>query len=448
MHTSHPVRNLSTIFIAALMLFSMFFGAGNLIFPPALGAEAGENFIPALIGFLLTGVALPVLGILAIAISGRDIHDLANRGGVIFGVLFPVLVYLSIGAFYALPRTAVVSFSTAVVPIFGIDSLPAAALFSALFFGITFALCLHTGTIVDALGKVLTPLLLLLLAVLVILGISTFSGDAPAPTEKYGEHPLSIGFISGYLTMDSLAALAFGIIVVSSLQHKGIPQGRALTRGVSIAGIIAGVLLAIVYAGLAIIGAHIPQGRSFEDGAQLLSYAAEQTMGSWGASIFGLIVLLACLTTAVGLLGATSEFFAKLVPAISYRVWLVIFSLIAFALSTLGLSAVLMVAAPIIGVLYPAAITLIFLTLIEPFTGKNLYWTFRGALGVAVAFASLSALNTLGWGSAIIAPLISWSPGFSQELGWAVPTLIAAVIGFVLDARSPRALKKATAYSA
>lgn len=428
-------RPVMTIVVASMMLFSMFFGAGNLIFPPVLGAESGQNYLPAIIGFLLTGVALPVLGVLAIALSGQDVFDLSQRGGKIFGLVFPVLLYLSIGAFYALPRTAAVSFSTAVTPVLGWDSWGASAVFCAIFFGVSLALSLNPSSIVDTLGKFLTPALLVLLALLITLGITLLHGTASAPVEEYAAHPMSSGFINGYMTMDSLAALAFGIVLVSSLSYKGFAPGKQLTRGVSLAGIIAGLCLGLVYVGLGIVGIRVPGGRSYTDGAVLLADVAHQTMGTTGGIVFGLIVLLACLTTSVGLLGATSEFFNRLVPKASYRMWVILFSLIAFGVATLGLENVLKVAAPVIGLLYPAAIVLILLTLLEPVVRRRFNWTIKLSLTVAVIWSIAMTLVSLGMSG--LAPLIDWAPGSAQDLGWTLPTLVAAIIGFILDVANP-----------
>lgn len=432
----------SAVTVATLMLFSMFFGAGNLIFPPILGAHAGPGFSWAIIGFLLTGVALPVISVIAVAITGNDIIDLARRGGVWFGVAFPVLVYLAIGAFYALPRTAVVSFSTAITPITGYDSTLAAAVFSAIFFGISLALAFDPSNLVDKLGKYLTPALLILLAALVALSVLKLRGEDISASAEYAEHPLTAGLIQGYFTMDSLAALAFGIVVVSSLRHKGVPNGPTLVRGVSYAAIGAGALLMVIYLGLGYIGHVIPNPRGYSDGAALLTDAAQLTMGTPGLVVFGLIVLLACLTTAAGLIGATSEFFHRIVPRLSYRNWAILFTLISFALSINGLKAVLSIAGPIIGFLYPAAITLVFLTLIEPLFRKKLHYTFRFGLAVSVLWAGLMSLNTLGLGSSVIEPLINWSPMHAQDLGWVLPTGAVIALGIGVDSAMipPRAV--------
>lgn len=258
-------RSSSTAVLIAtsLTLFSMFFGAGNLIFPPIMGASAGTNFSPAMIGFLIGGVALPAVSIITIALSGTDMRDLVSRAGKSFGIVFSVMVYLSIGAFYALPRTGAVSFSTAVAPLIGTKSLTASIIFSFIFFGIAFYLCWNPGTIIDNLGKILTPVLLGLLVLLVFLCLASLPASHDAPTGEYSSTPLAAGLLEGYMTMDSIAALAFGIIVVTSLRHTGGGIGAKVVRRTSTAAIIAGFLLAVVYVGLGLIGHVIPNGQSY-----------------------------------------------------------------------------------------------------------------------------------------------------------------------------------------
>ncbi|MGP6172679.1 branched-chain amino acid transport system II carrier protein [Corynebacterium sp. A21] len=425
--------------ITAMMLFSMFFGAGNLIFPPALGAQAGENFLPAILGFLGTGVLLPVLAIIAVALSGTDVRDMARRAGPVFGIAFPVLAYLSIGAFYALPRTGAVSYSTAIQPVLDTEGILASGIFNFIFFGIALALAYNPNAIVNNLGKFLTPVLLVLLVALVTLSVIKFDGTPGAPTEKWAEAPFPTGLIEGYLTMDSIAGLAFGIIVISALKYKGVPEGKPLVKATIWAGIIAGVLLAIIYLGLGVIGQIIPDAAQYPDGAALLADAALQLMGGPGQILFGLIVLLACLTTAVGLIAATSEFFETILPGVHYKVWAIVFALGSFALATLGLDTVLAIAAPVIGFLYPSAITLIFLSLIQPMVARKLHfhWTFLLGVWVAVAWAALMTFNSLGWGASLIDPLISWSPLHAVDMGWVLPTVIASLIGVLIDVAKP-----------
>lgn len=430
----------AVLIATALTLFSMFFGAGNLIFPPIMGASAGTNFAPAMVGFLIGGVALPVISIITIALSGTDMRDLVSRAGSAFGLVFSVLVYLSIGAFYALPRTAAVSFSTAVAPIIGTKSLMASVIFCLVFFGVAFYLCWNPGNIIDSLGKVLTPILLGLLVLLVFLCLASLPASHDAPTGEYASTPLAAGLLEGYMTMDSIAALAFGIIVVTSLGHTGGGIGAKVVRRTSTAAIIAGALLAVVYVGLGLVGHVIPNAQSYTDGATLLADAAQMTMGWPGQIVFGLIVLTACMTTAVGLIAATSEFFHRLVPAIPYRTWMIIFTIISFVLASAGLNSVLAIAVPIITFLYPIAIAVIVITLLShPLRlATPALWTFRLGTWVAAAWSALTTLAQVGVATDAINAALEWSPLQALQLGWVLPTVVASAVGACIDAAALR----------
>lgn len=425
----------ATIVATALMLFSMFFGAGNLIFPPMIGVEAGTSFLPAILGFLGTGVLLPVLAVIAISLSGNNVRDLARRGGVIFGICFPILAYLSIGAFYALPRTGAVSFETAITPLTGWDSLLASAVFNILFFGVALALSWNPNKIVDTLGRFLTPILAILLAILITLSVATMNGQPADPTEKFETAPFATGLLEGYLTMDSIAALAFSIVVISTLRYKGVPEGAPLVKGTILAGLGAGLLLAAIYLGLGVIGQVIEDGSQYENGAPLLADAALQTMGQPGQIVFALIVLLACLTTAVGLITSTSEFFNTIFPGVSYKAWAIIFTVASILMATQGLNTVMTVAAPVITFLYPPAITLIFVALIEPLFRKNVYfyWAYRLPIWVAVIWSAITVFISLGWGADLLTPIVGWAPMQDLSLGWVLPVVVAFVIGLVVD---------------
>ena len=430
-----PKSFTTVIVITALMLFSMFFGAGNLIFPPKLGTDAGVNFFPAIIGFLLTGVALPVLAIVAIAISGRNLRDLALRGGAVFSWAFPVLAYLSIGAFYALPRTGAVSYETGVQPVFGWGSQFYAVAFYFVFFAVALYLACNPNKIVSNLGKILTPALLILLLALVGLSFIQFSPSNQPAAEKFSSAPFAAGLVEGYLTMDSIAGLAFGIIVISALRLNGVPAGAKTVRGTIVAGAIAGALLALIYLGLGYVGWVLPNASEYDNGSGILAAAASETMGRSGLIIFGLIVLLACMTTAVGLIAATSEFFNILAPGVSYKAWAIVFTVISFAMASQGLSQVLAIAAPIITFLYPPAITLIALTLVEPLIGRHfgLHYTFLAGIWVATIWSALSVLSSLGLGGDSFAAALHLMPGQDVEFGWFLPTIVATLIGLVAD---------------
>ena len=432
-------RSNSAIIVTALALFSMFFGAGNLIFPPMLAVEAGDNFWPGLIGFLLTASLLPVLAVIAIALSGSNLRDLAQRAGTAFGVIFPVMAYLSIGAFYALPRTGAVSFETAVTPLFGIDSLAASGIFNVVFFGIALALSWNPTTIMEKLGKFLTPALLVLLVVMISVAAFRWTAEPATPNAPYDEGPLTAGLLEGYLTMDSIAALAFSIVVISTLRSRGFNEGKELVGGTITAGVGAGVMLALVYVGLGLIGRVMPGAENFDNGAGLLAEAANLTMGGAGQTVFSLIVMLACLTTAVGLITATAEYFSEQFPG-AYHVWAVVFAVASMIMATQGLEFVMAIAAPVIGFLYPPAITLIALTLIEPaFRARTRFsWAFFLPLWVAVIWSAIETFISLEWAAGALTPIVSWAPLFDAGLGWIVPVVVAFVIGLIIDFVRPK----------
>ena len=221
----------TTLAAASLMLFSMFFGAGNLIFPPEVGANSGTNFWPAIGGFLLASVILPTLAIIAIAVSGNDVRDLASRGGWLFGLLFSVMAYLSIGAFYALPRTGATAMETAITPLTGWDGAGSSVAFNVIFFAVTLLLAWRPTTIVDTLGKFLTPALVALLFVLIAVAMVTGQRTPAAPMEDYAGHPMVTGLFEGYNTMDAISGLAFGIVVIAALRTKGFKPGKSMVRG-------------------------------------------------------------------------------------------------------------------------------------------------------------------------------------------------------------------------
>lgn len=432
--TAHRGALLATSFT----LFSMFFGAGNLIFPPMVGIQAGEYFTPAMIGFLIGGVFLPVCAVIAIGVSGRDLRDLSRKVGFPFAAIFPALVYLSIGSLYGLPRTGAVSFTTAFVPLTHWDSLTASICFNMLFFGVTLILSWSPSRIIEILGKILTPLLLVLLTALVARSSILLATPTPAADPSYVRSPVTTGLLTGYLTMDSVAALAFGIIIVRAFSEGRGTRGGEQTRVVgrtTLAALIAGVLLAVVYVGLAFVGHVMPNASNYSDGALLLSDAAALTLGGFpGRLAFGATVLLACLTTSVGLLSACSEFFHRLFPRIPYRAWLLFFDVAAFTLAIYGLSSVVAIAVPLIIFLYPIAITLV-ATLFVTYPLRHLTdgrWTFRCAAWMATLWSTLTLLATFSFASAVT-PLIAWAPLHEEGLGWLIPTAVALLAGLALD---------------
>jgi len=435
-----------TIIVVGLMLFAMFFGAGNLIFPPQLGVEAGTAYGPAMAGFLSTAVLLPALAVIAVSVSGNGIVDIASRTGKVFGLVFSVAVYLSIGALYAIPRTANVAFETGVASVAGTTSAWALFAFTVAFFAVSLWLSLRPGGIVDSLGRWLTPALLVLIVALVVVGSMVLTGEPGAPTEKWADAPYAAGFLEGYLTMDSLAALVFGIVVIDSLRSRGIRDQRRVVTSSILAGVVAVILLGVVYLGLGRLGRGI-EGE-YTNGALLLSDAATQSFGAAGAWIFALIVLLACLTTAVGLITSTAAFFATLVPRIGFRGWAVLFTLAGLLMSNLGLDAIISLAIPLNVFLYPMAVALVFITLLQAVLPFRLRWAYRIPVAVAAVFALIDLLRALDIEPSEGLPWLTRLPLYEQSLSWVVPTLIAVIICAIVDARAGDRAPKAGEHSA
>lgn len=428
-------KPVASIFAVGLMLFSMFFGAGNLIFPPMLGIESGENFTPAIIGFMLTGVLLPTITIIAVAISGAGVRQLASRAGAVFGLVFSIAAYLSIGSFYAMPRAAAIGYELGIESTFGLSGQVWRLVTTAVFFAVAFAIVLFPGKVADTLGKYLTPLLLALIAILAVLGFMRLNGEPAAATGEYASSPLTAGILEGYFTMDSIAAMAFAIIVVSSFNAHGIKERKTVVKYSSISAVLAGFFLLIVYLALGVMGTKMPDKGQYSDGAEVLSQASKLSLGTAGDMVFSGVVLLACLTTAVGLIAASASFFHELVPAISYRWWSVVFTLIGFTVANLGLEKILSFSGPIIGLIYPPAIALIAVTFTQlAVRGRPIPLTYRAAVAVALVFSIIDLLsNLLGDTMDSITGALSVIPLYPEGLGWVLPTLIVGAIALAVD---------------
>ena len=282
------------------MLFALFFGAGNLIFPPALGQASGTNFWTAILGFLLTGVGLPLLGVLAIGLSGHEhLQSLANKINPTFSLVFTVILYLSIGPFFAIPRTATVSFEIAILPFLpeAISGFNIALLiFSIVFFIIVGWLSLNPTKIVDRIGKLITPLLLVFLLILLVATFVNPLDQPMEPTGSYIDNSFFKGFQEGYLTMDTLASLVFGIIVINAIKDRGITDKKKIASITIKSSLIAAACLGAIYLGLGYLGSTVNfAAGEANNGPALLTHAANAHFATYGNLILGFAILFACL---------------------------------------------------------------------------------------------------------------------------------------------------------
>ena len=395
-----------------------------------------------MIGFLVTGVLLPLATIVAVSTSGEGILGLARRGGPRFGAVMPLAVYLSIGPFYAVPRVTTVAYELATLPVLELmgisNSRWALAAHVAAFLGVSILIALRPSRLADSIGRWLTPALLLLLVVLCGATILTAPGvDRPA-IEPYASAPMTTGLTQGYLTMDVLSASVFGIVVISSLRERGFTAPGRLVRGTTIAGGIAAVLLGAVYIGLALIGTRSPGDVTSEttEGTELLRAAASLTLGRGGVIVFAGIVVLACLTTAVGLLASWAGYAYTAWPAVSFNRQLTAGTLVSFVLANLGLKAILKITAPLLFLLYPLAICLVVVTLVDALAPGRLRAAYLWPVGVAGVLGLVSALTEAGWTTP--SDLLSRTGLWDNSTGWIVPALLALGIGLVLDVRAGR----------
>lgn len=422
------------VLFSGFMLFSLFFGAGNLIFPPYLGMEAGSYFIAAIAGFILTAVFLPFLTIISVSLSNNGLLSIGQRVHPIFGYFFAIVIYLSIGAFYGIPRASNVAYELGFMQMYSVEGRLPLLIFSVIFFGITYLLSINPKKIIDYVGQLLTPALLIVLAILFVRAFSTFNyTDAPA-AEKFQSAPFLKGFLEGYFTMDAVAALAFGIVIINGLKDKGATKKKDLIRGTISAGLIAAIGLIIVYLSLSWIGRVLPHEEPLENGAEILVLASQQLFGYGGNVLFGLIVIFACLTTCVGLINASARFFNEIFPKFSYRTFVSIFIVIGMLFTNFGLDLILQVATPLLVFIYPISIVLVILSLFQHFFGesKKMYIY---AVSIVTLFAIYEVLNTFNIQINGLYSFLSFLPLYENGLGWTLPTLMVAVIGYVIDVK-------------
>jgi branched-chain amino acid:cation transporter, LIVCS family len=422
-------------FFVGLMLFSMFFGAGNLIFPPFLGMGAGTSFWPAIVGFIITAVGLPLLVITAIARVKDGANTLGNRVHPWFGAIFTVIVYLSIGPFFGVPRNANVAFEMGFKPFLGNVSLSQQVLllgFTAVFFLLVYLLSLNPSKMVDYMGRFITPALLLSIVVLCVTGFVKLNKPLQAPSENYQTASLFKGFIDGYSTMDALAALAFGIVILTTFKQKGVSDKKLVTSYTIKAGLVAGAALALVYVAIGFLGAKMAPYGSFDNGTSLLSTASTIVLGNGGKLLLGFIFTLACFTTCVGLTIACGEYFSKIVPKVSYRIVVTIVTIASFLIANLGLNQIIAISVPFLVMAYPLTIVLVTLSFFHRYI-RGSQKVYAGAMLLTGIVSLSDGLKMFGvkWG--LVESFMDSLPLASVSLGWVVPAVVGGLVGLVLD---------------
>ncbi len=418
------------LFVIGFMLFAMFFGAGNLIFPPKLGLESGGEFWLSMAGLVITGVGLPLLGIVVSGYYEGGYQAALKRIHPWFSVAFLMAIYLAIGPFFAGPRTGATAYEMAIVPFLSAPDSVSLLLFSALYFSLTLWLSLNPSKMVERIGAWLTPVLLCAILALVIGALFHLSGNTPLPLAAE-QHYFVKGILEGYLTMDALASVAFSVIVLNAIKAK-VSDKATIAKQTVIAGVIAAVALGFIYIALGWLGNHSAvdsdtlaalTAKKQDVGTYILNHVTAQIFGDLGRLVLGVIVSLACLTTAVGLMVSVSEYFYSIFPKISYKAYVVIFVLISFVLANQGLKAVISTSLPVLLVLYPIAMTVILLLLLNlwiplPLLAQRLALIF-------VVFIAISAVLGLSF--------VEHLPLNAYSMAWLPFAIGGIVVGYVID---------------
>lgn len=426
-----------TVFIG-LMLFSMFFGAGNLIFPPFLGMEAGTSFWLAISGFIVTGVGLPFVVLAAMSLVKGGAQALGSRVHPLFGSVFTVIVYLSIGPFLAIPRNANVAYEMGLKPFVGGSSLNNSVLlllFSFVFFGLVYMVSLNPSKLVDYMGRWITPTLLLAIVVLCVTAFIHLGEPLHAPAENYQTGAFFKGFIEGYSTMDALAALAFGVVILNIFRQRGVKDNHQLMQYTLKAGFVAGLALTFVYVAVGLVGAKMASQGTFENGTAILSATASSFLGYGGKLLLGVIFSLACFTTCVGLTTACGQFFAQISSKFGYKFFVTAVTIVSFALANLGLNEIITVSVPFLVMAYPLTIVLITLSFFTK--APKIYGSAMMLTGLIALYDGLKAF---GLQMKQLQSLMDVLPFSSFGLGWVVPALVGTLMGYIWDKFSRKAI--------
>ncbi len=424
------------ILALGFMTFALFVGAGNIIFPPIVGLQAGPHAWMAAFGFLITAVGLPVVTVVALAKVGGGMDALSSPIGKVAGGLLAAVSYLAVGPLFATPRTATVSFEVGLAPLTG-DSPTALFCYSLVYFLVVLAVSMYPGKLLDTVGRFLAPLKIIALAALGIAAFMLPAGPVGDAQPAYQAAPFSNGFINGYLTMDTLGALVFGIVIVNAIRSRGVESPKLITRYAIIAGLIAGVGLALVYVSLFRLGegSHIIAADA-TNGAMVLHAYVQHTFGSLGSGFLAVLISLACLVTAVGLTCACAEYFSKCLP-LSYKTLVVMLAGFSLLVSNLGLTKLIAFSIPVLTAIYPPCIALVALSFCTEFF-RSPTRVFAPVMGVSLVFGLVDALKGAGFTEQLPSALANL-PLSDQGLAWLVPSVVTLVAAVAYDRLASKA---------
>lgn len=422
--------NFKDILALGFLTFAFFVGAGNIIFPPMVGLSAGHHVWLAAIGFIVTAVGLPVLTIIALARQGGLMENLTRPLGKATGITLTVICYLLVGPLYAIPRTTTVSYEMSMFHFFG-NSHVYLFFFSLVYFVIVVVVALYPGRILDTIGKILAPIKIVALAILGICACLYSAGPIGEATGPYIQQPVSQGIVDGYLTMDTIGALIFGIVIVNAIRTRRVSSPQLIRRYACIAAVMAGIGLMLVYISLFLLGA---ESRSIamhaENGAAVLHAYVFMMLGTKGTIFLACLMTIACLVTAIGLSIACAEYFSQLIGG-TYKKWLIGVGLVSLSISNVGLNILITISLPMLTAIYPPCIVLVLLSFMHQYWLKErrVVWS---VMGVAFLFGIIDALKNTG----LKLFEFAWMhvlPMQDQGLSWIVPVLVTFGLAVVAD---------------
>jgi len=346
--------------LTGLLLFGIFFGAGNLIFPPALGVQSGSHFWPAIAGFVLSGVGIAIITLIFGTLNPKGyIHEISRKIAPWFAIVYLVALYLSIGPFFAIPRTATVAYEVGISPLLPKDMTGLGLIvFTTIYFAVAYLISLNPSKILDRIGRILTPVFAILIIILIILGAFKYGSAAPQQASAaYAASAFGQGFLEGYNTLDALASVAFSVIAVTTLNQLGFKNKKEYISTIWIVGLIVALAFSAMYIGLGYLGNHFPVPAEVivkgNPGVYVLSQATQAIFGPTAQIFLAVMVTVTCFTTTAGLIVSTGEFFNNTFPKVSYKTYATIFTLIGYAIANLGLNAIIQYSVPVLQILYP-----------------------------------------------------------------------------------------------
>ncbi|MGR5062373.1 branched-chain amino acid transport system II carrier protein [Photobacterium sp. DNB22_13_2] len=417
-----------------LMTFAMFLGAGNIIFPPFLGLEAGTQLLPAMAGFLITAVGLPALTLI---VFGRlsDSKQLTNPLPNWLATLIWVALLTAVGPAFSMPRAVTVAYEMGINPFVDNDQLP---LFSLLFCSLTLLLAFHPGKLVDFIGKIMTPLLIIMLCTLAITAVINPLSTPLAPQGEYVDFAFTQGLVQGYMTMDAIAAVGFGWVIIKAINSKGVSDKKAVGKSTFQVAMIYIVLMGACYLAMGYVGAtSSPIALEATNGGELLSLYVAYHFGEYGQLLLAAIIIMACLTTTVGLTNACTEYYQQTF-GVPFRRIATIVVLLTGIIANVGLDQILALSLPAILVLCPVAIALILCALFYP--GEKQYQgTYMAAIAIAFIFGSIDAASILEVvPSALDTHFKEWLPLYSANASWLLPCGFILISKRLANFRKPR----------